>query len=397
MNKLKKFFVFICFGFVFISNVFSQKATVLVNGKEAFPEILNCIDKARDSIFINMFIWRDDVIGNKMAQAVLKAADRGVKVTISKDLYGSVCEHAEESATSFFHKKVSFTDKIKIITLKILYNPARTKKIRDSESELYKSILNHPNIQVEKDLFKADHSKFYIFDDEILILGGVNIEDKENGSDMSGRLYQDYMLKLEGKSVVENFKTTRKSGLNEADKEKDFYFGVNVKSDSGKIFEMEDLYLDLINSSREELTIVMAYFSPLKKFTKAILNASERGVKVTLVMPQKANFQNDSNMATALKLYKKSKGKIRIYFSPDMLHTKLMYNENTISFGSCNVTKKAFKQLDELNVFVRRESASVSDEIIKNVSQTISASKLVENKRSIKYNRFVAWLEGFLV
>ena len=47
---------------------------------------------------------------------------------------------------------------------------------------------------IKKDTFKADHSKYYIIDDT-LILGGINIEDKENGSDRQGREYQDYMIK----------------------------------------------------------------------------------------------------------------------------------------------------------------------------------------------------------
>ena len=60
--------------------------TLLVDGKEAFPEILRCIGDAQESIYINMFIWRDDRIGNDIAQAVLEAAQRGVQVEISADL-----------------------------------------------------------------------------------------------------------------------------------------------------------------------------------------------------------------------------------------------------------------------------------------------------------------------
>ena len=63
---------------------------LLVGGRRAFPEILGCIEKAKTSLEINMFIWRDDEIGNRMAQAVVDAADRGVQVYISADRYGVV-------------------------------------------------------------------------------------------------------------------------------------------------------------------------------------------------------------------------------------------------------------------------------------------------------------------
>ena len=74
--------------------------------------------------------------------------------------------------------------------------------------------MNHPNIEVSKDVFKADHSKYYIFDDDIVIMGGVNIEDKENGKDMQNRQYQDYMIKLEGKEHVKTFLTKLETGEN---------------------------------------------------------------------------------------------------------------------------------------------------------------------------------------
>ena len=80
-----------------------ETMTLLVNGKNAFPEIIRCIENAQISIEINMFIWRDDEIGNRMANAVLSAADRGVKVCISVDRYGVVLEKSEESKKSFFH------------------------------------------------------------------------------------------------------------------------------------------------------------------------------------------------------------------------------------------------------------------------------------------------------
>jgi len=82
-----------------------QDFTLLIDGKNAFPVILDAVENAEKSVEINMFIWRDDEIGNRLAQAVLKSADRGVKATISVDKYGSVLEHLEESRKSFFHKK----------------------------------------------------------------------------------------------------------------------------------------------------------------------------------------------------------------------------------------------------------------------------------------------------
>ena len=67
--------------------------TLLVDGKKAFPEILKRIEKAKSSVLVNMFIWRDDKIGNELAKTVLAAAKRGVQVRISVDKYGAeICK-----------------------------------------------------------------------------------------------------------------------------------------------------------------------------------------------------------------------------------------------------------------------------------------------------------------
>ena len=371
-----------------------ENLTLLVNGQRAFPEIIRCIEEAKTSLQINMFIWRDDRIGNRMAQAVLAAADRGVTVYISVDRYGVVLEKCEECKRSFFHKEQTLTEKCKSRLLEIFY-PENTQPgaVKDEYTDLYQRIMAHPNITVSADVFKADHSKFYIIDDRILFLGGVNIEDKENGQDLSGRVYGDYMAKLEGAEYVRAFREKLATGRNVLE---DIFFGLNLKEPVRR-FEMEELYLDLINGAQEELHITMAYFSPLEHFVEAILAAHRRGVKVTILIPQRANFQNDSNRRTVCNLLKGSNGGIRVWLSPKMLHTKLVMNERTISFGSTNITKKAFNQLNELNLFVPNDDSEFAKAMGESIAADIRISQPVTSADEVEHNRLMAWLEGFMV
>lgn len=371
-----------------------ETMTLLVNGSQAFPEIIRCIEAAQASVQINMFIWRDDRIGNRMAQAVLAAADRGAQVSISVDRYGVVLEKCEEAGKSFFHKEQTLMETLKSRMLALFY-PENTVPgtVRDEYTALYRRIMAHPNIRVSADVFKADHSKYYIIDDEILFLGGINIEDKENGCDISGRVYGDYMAKLEGAEYVRSFREKLASGRNTGD---NLFFGLNIKVPVRR-FEMEALYLDLINSTKEALHITMAYFSPLPQFVEAIAAAHRRGVRVTIVIPERANFQNDSNRRTIRKLLKKTNGGIRVYFSPKMLHTKLVMNEQTISFGSTNITKKAFHQLNELNLFVKNEESEFCRTLLDSIAADIRISRPILSHREVEYRKWLAFLEGFMV
>ena len=372
----------------------TDKITLLVNGETAFPEIIRSIRQAEISVEINMFIWRDDDIGNRMAEAVLSAADRGVKVYLSVDRYGVVLEKCEECKKSFFHKTQTLTESFKIAALELVYpENGMPGRVPDEYSELYQRIMTHPNITVSADLFKADHSKYYIIDDEILFLGGINIEDKENGCDLRGRVYGDYMVKLRGRTYIEAFREKLNTGRNTLD---EIFYGINLKKPA-RHFEMEQLYLNLINGAKTELHITMAYFSPIKRFTDAIVAAHQRGVCVTVLIPEQANFQNDSNRRTVRRLLKATDGQINVYLSPKMLHTKLMVTDTYRSLGSTNITKKAFAQLNELNLFVQKSDSGFDSALMKSICDDIQEARRVSRYQEIRYNPLVAFLEGFLV
>ena len=65
---------------------------LLVNGKEAFNKIFASIDSAESSVYIQTFIWKDDSTGQTVVAKLKAAADRGVRVTVSKDMLGKFFE-----------------------------------------------------------------------------------------------------------------------------------------------------------------------------------------------------------------------------------------------------------------------------------------------------------------
>lgn len=372
-----------------------EDITLLIDGKNAFDEIINCINKAKKNIRINMFVWRDDKIGNLIAQSILSAAIRGVKVELSIDREGSIFEHAEEYKNSFFHRKLNLIEKIKIAFLKFCYKELYVKEETFSKSlYLYNRILNHPQVKVEKDKIKKDHSKYYIIDDEILILGGINIEDKENESDISGRVYQDYMVEMVGKNYVESFirKINTFKNIND-----DYYFGINYKKQNKRFFEMKSLYLKMINQTKKNLIIVMPYFQDIKKISEAIIKASKRGVKVKILIPKNPNYQKNSNYKCMKKLLKQSNNKIEVFLSSKMVHSKVIITDDTITIGSCNIAKKSFSSLSELNLIVKNNDSKFCKEVIKSVLENIALASRVQSYQELKFNLIFAIMEELFI
>ena len=371
-----------------------QNSKLLVDGTTAFDEIISCVNAAQRSIAINMFIWRDDNIGNKLARAVLQAADRGVHVTISIDRVGMILERCEESEQSFFHTNPNVFELFKIWLLRVAYPANRPKnKTEPVASGLRKKILSHPNIVVDKDRQKNDHSKYYIFDGRILIFGGINVEDKECGCDCAGRVYQDYMLKLEGEEHVRAFLDKLETNRITSDA---YAFRMNNKTITPAFFEMYESFLSIIDDAQKELVIVMAYFAPIPAMIHAIISAWKRGVRIQILIPEHANFQNNSNRKTMRILMKRTNNEIQVLLSPKMIHTKLVYSENTIMFGSCNITNRAFTQLGEVDIEIKNEDSSLSKHIKESVADNLAISQPICDYRQIRYSPIAAWIESRL-
>ena len=227
----------------------------------------------------------------------------------------------------------------------------------------------------------------------ILIFGGINVEDKECGKDCAGRVYQDYMLKLQGKEHVRTFLEKLENNCDTAD---GYIFRMNNKMITPAVFEMYDSFLSIINGAQKELVIVMAYFAPIPSIIRAIVSAWERGVRIRILIPERANFQNDSNRKTMRILMQRCSNEIEVRLSPKMVHTKLIYNENALMFGSCNITNRAFKQLGEVDIELKNEDTPLVRSFKESVEENFSLSQPVNDYHQIRHSPVVAWFENRL-
>ena len=153
----------------------------------------------------------------------------------------------------------------------------------------------------------------------------------------------------------------------------------------------------MIKQAKKELIITMAYFSYLPEFAKEIENAYKRGVNIKIMIPNDANFQDDTNKRTIKKLLKRTHNGIKVYFSDKMIHTKMIINDNYISIGSTNITKKAFNQLQELNLFIKNIDSSFKKVLDNNIKENYKSAREVLNYKDIKYNKIKAKIENLLV
>ena len=201
------------------------------------------------------------------------------------------------------------------------------------------------------------------------------------------------MLKLEGEEHVRAFLDKLETNRITSDA---YAFRMNNKTITPASFEMYESFLSIIDGAQKELVIVMAYFAPIPAMIHAIISAWKRGVRIQILIPEHANFQNNSNRKTMRILMKRTNNEIQVLLSPKMIHTKLIYSENTIMFGSCNITNRAFTQLGEVDIEIKNEDSSLSKHIKESVADNLAISQPICDYRQIRYSPIAAWIESRL-
>lgn len=66
-----------------------NQLTLLKNGEAYFPAIEAAFDRARHEIYLETYIYENDATGRRIADALKRAALRGVNVYMLIDGYGS--------------------------------------------------------------------------------------------------------------------------------------------------------------------------------------------------------------------------------------------------------------------------------------------------------------------
>jgi cardiolipin synthase len=311
---------------------------LLVDGREAFDKILEGIDSAESTIYIQTYIWKDDAIGRRVTERLLQAARRGVRVTVSKDVLGTVFELVD--------------------MLRGRPSPVYTKTgLRDRD-----------NIVVKTDLFAdTDHSKYFIFDESIAIFGGMNIADEYHTE------WHDYMAMIGVKRWAAAFSDRVVRGTAWPVRSP-----AVVAVNDQHATEIRTATIEMLDNAKQTVVIEHAYFSDAP-VTDAVIRAANRGVKVDVVLPKVPDTHVYANLVTMNRLLEESHDSLNIYLYPQMTHAKVMLSDGAIAaVGSANLTPRSMRTSKELTLFVHgAPDAAFIRELRERLEADIAKSELV--------------------
>ncbi|MCW8966479.1 MAG: phospholipase D family protein [Candidatus Pacearchaeota archaeon] len=140
-------------GYLTIDKNGLSGAYLLKDGLDAFAARLVLAEKAERSLDVQYYIWHNDTIGKLFASAMLRAAERGVRVRVLLD---------DINTGGLDHELATF-DSHPNIEIRIL-NPFVLRRARELEL-----IFSFPRVN------RRMHNKSFTADNQVTIVGGRNI------------------------------------------------------------------------------------------------------------------------------------------------------------------------------------------------------------------------------
>ncbi len=364
---------------IFSYHTFKSGHTIklLQSGAPYFDRLFACISKATYEIHLQVYIFDEDETGKRVIQLLIDAARRGVKVFVVVDAFG--------------------TDQLSKET--ILKMQAYGIQFREF-SPLFTSGGFH--------LGRRLHHKIALFDEEVALVGGINIADKYHGT-ATQTAWLDFAVEIRGPVIAE----IRDICLDIWQKKYDKLPAPKIAAKGGlrvrliqndwlrRKVEISGAYRQTIRRADKELILVASYFLPGIRIRYLLKRAQKRGVKITILLggvSDVPSVQRAGNYLYGWML----KNNITIYeWKPSVLHGKLaIADEKWVTIGSYNINFLSDYGSLELNVEVvdknfARQTRQTLQELITEGCEEITPDQY-EKRRTI-LGRILDWISYQLI
>jgi cardiolipin synthase len=320
---------------------------LLQSGAEFFPQLCADIDAAHHTIYLETYIFAADQTGRMVADALQRAAARGVSVRLLLDGFGS-SELPQQWVDDLTSAKVQvrwFRRNISPFTLR----RNRHRRLRRM------------------------HRKMAVMDAKVAFVGGINIIDDIPRHSNLPAPQLDYAVRVKGSvageiyaamrhlwSVVSwaNFRrrgrrikqlVRRNTQRPSTSPEITLLLRDNVRHRR----DIEHEYLKAIEAAQREVIIANAYFLPGRAFRQALIQAASRGVRVVLMLQGRVEYLIQHYATHALYDGLLNAG-IEIYeYQASYLHAKVAVVDGLwTTVGSSNIDPYSLLLAREANLAI---------------------------------------------
>jgi cardiolipin synthase len=308
---------------------------LLVDGPAAFAAMFDAIDRAAASVFLEMYIFAADASGRELRERLAAAADRGVRVMVLVDAWGSWT------------------------TPDAFWGPLRAAGGR----------VRHFHPIRRGFLPFRNHRKLLIVDNAVAWLGGMNVADEYRVGRPGEKPWRDYALLVEGPEAArlrrpflhmwvraerpQLFRAIFRPRPERAGADPDarIRFVMSGPGEAGGL--ALHVHREIIRAAERRVDLAMGYFFPPGRILRELRRAVGRGVRVRLLVARHSDVPLMRWAARGLYGRLLRMGVEVWEYLPTMLHAKLAVADNTVLVGSANLDLRSDRLNHEITAVVR--------------------------------------------
>jgi cardiolipin synthase len=318
---------------------------LLQNGEAYFPVLELALDEATHDIYLESYIFENDHTGRRIAEALRRAALRGVTTYMLIDGFGS---------NSLPKTMIDYLKEAGVMVLKFRpkISPWTFRRRR----------------------LRRLHRKVVVIDRKLAFVGGINIIDDMDLPDQDFPRF-DYAVSVEGPLVKEIHDSCRRLWLRVIrsrrlyltwDRNKHKVTAAPPPQPAGHMRatflvrdnfrhrrDIENAYINAISQAKTEIILANAYFLPGLNFRHALLAASRRGVRVVLLLQGRIEYRLAYYASRALFGNFLEAG-IEVYeYHQSILHAKVgVIDNHWATVGSSNIDPFSLLLSLEANIVI---------------------------------------------
>lgn len=335
-----------------------EEEKLFIDGDSYFSFLLEAIAHARSSIFMETYIFENDLMGERILTALRAASDRGVDVRLLVDGVGSA-DWISESFSST--GKMGFEIRVYHPLPWQLLSPLRWSQ--GPAMTLVLKLFSYAN--------SRNHRKSTIIDERIAFLGSLNVSDVHFAEVRGNSRWHDVGVRVTGEgctSLTDAFlrawrrawKVGPQGQLRpalpfKAASEKVLHPLV-IRNDGRRLRHRALAHrLRQIRQARHRVWIANAYFVPSGPLLRALVAAARRGVDVRLLLPASSDVSFMPWVARAFYSTLLRDGVRLFEYQPRILHAKVTLLDEHATVGSSNLNHRSLLHDLEVDVVLRDE------------------------------------------
>lgn len=326
--------------------------TLITAPEEIIGSIIAEIEKAGSTCHLQFYIWQEGGRVDKVIDALIHAAARGVTCRLLLDSIGSRDFLQSATARKMRAAGVKVKESLPAGLIKALFSRIDIRNHRKIVVIDGKTAFTGSQNMVDPDVFKQDAGVGNWIDVMVKVEGPV-VES------LAGTFISDWYLESDigqfrSESLLKDIETVRQLGDIHPLPVAGQSAVQLVPSGPGFVPEtIHSLLLTTIYAARKELVLTTPYLIPDEPLLVALKAAAQRGVQVTIIVPKK----NDSRLvhyASRARYEELAKSGVKILlFHGGLLHAKTITVDRDFAlFGSVNLDMRSFWLNFEATLFI---------------------------------------------